>query len=203
MARRRTSEKQGEYRTKRIILESFDAIEHATSADKLFQTHLVEPPPGPLSDPLPEWKPGQPKPANWPSHIHPPRGCQAAPTDAWRLGDLADGAVLPPSFKLVLDDHEASDGVERRWKCKTMAAADALPERDTWVLLRHPDLTRGNQSIPAALGKLTYQELTDAATKKKVIVVTLRGPVPPAQVRIPLSEWPSFRPLAVLEPLDS
>ena len=44
-----------------------------------YRTHL-NPPPGPLSDatgnflPLPDWKPGQPKPANWPPHIHPPRG---------------------------------------------------------------------------------------------------------------------------------
>jgi hypothetical protein len=28
--------------------------------------------------PLPEWKPGQPKPATWPSHIHPPKGCSTS-----------------------------------------------------------------------------------------------------------------------------
>jgi hypothetical protein len=70
-------------------------------------------------------------------------------------------------------------------------------------LVRHPDLKRGHTAVPVALGKLAYQELTDATTKQKVMVVTLRGLVPPAQVRIPLSEWPTFRPLAVLEPLDS
>jgi hypothetical protein len=49
---------------------------------------------------------------------------------------------------------------------------------------------------------MSFQELADAKTKKKVVVLTLRGPMPPAQVRIPLAEWPTFRPLAVLEPLD-
>ena len=40
---------------------------------------LARPTPGPLADeqgnflPLPEWKPGQPEPPNWPRHIHPPK----------------------------------------------------------------------------------------------------------------------------------
>lgn len=40
---------------------------------------LLGSPPGSPADehgdflPLPEWKPGQPKPENWPFHIHPPK----------------------------------------------------------------------------------------------------------------------------------
>ena len=37
-----------------------------------YQT-LLDPPPGPPAAGLPDWQPGQPRPANWPSHIHPPR----------------------------------------------------------------------------------------------------------------------------------
>ncbi len=39
----------------------------------------LDPPPGPPADaegnflPLPQWLPGQPQTADWPSHIHPPR----------------------------------------------------------------------------------------------------------------------------------
>ncbi len=39
----------------------------------------LNPPPGRPADaegnflPLPQWLPGQPQPADWPSHIHPPR----------------------------------------------------------------------------------------------------------------------------------
>ncbi len=45
---------------------------------KPYQTRF-DPPPGPPADaegnflPLPQWLPGQPRPADWPSHIHPPR----------------------------------------------------------------------------------------------------------------------------------
>jgi len=202
IVRRKDEERYGEYRTKRVILEIYDAMQECIRTGKPYQTCL-DPPPGPPADELPEWKPGQPKPTSWPSHIHPPRGCRETPTDEWRLRDLADGATLPRSFKLVLEEPEAGNSVDRRWKCKSLAEGDGLPATDTWVLVRHPDLKGGNTAIPVALGKLTYQELTDAGTRKKVMLVTLRGPVPPAQVRIPLSEWPSFRPLAVLEPLDS
>jgi hypothetical protein len=64
--------------TKCFILEIYDKMAEAMRTNKPYQTHL-DPPPGPPADdqgnflPLPEWKPGHPKPTNWPSHIHPPR----------------------------------------------------------------------------------------------------------------------------------
>lgn len=48
------------------------------SVEGHYQTRLV-PSPGLPADiegnflPLPKWLPGQPQPADWPSHIHPPR----------------------------------------------------------------------------------------------------------------------------------
>ena len=75
----RTRKSHGEYRTKRVILEIYDEMAEAIRTGKPYQTRL-DPPPGPPADehgnflPLPEWKPGQPKPSDWPSHIHPPRG---------------------------------------------------------------------------------------------------------------------------------
>ena len=78
IVRRKDEEKHGDYRTKRVILEIYDAMAEAIRTGKPYQTRL-DPPPGPPADetgnflPLPEWNPGQPKPANWPSHIHPPR----------------------------------------------------------------------------------------------------------------------------------
>lgn len=203
IVRRKDEEKYGgEYRSKRLILESYDALQVAIRTRQPYQTRL-DPAPGAPVNSLPEWEPNQPKPENWPSHIHCPQGYRITPADEWLLADVAEGAMLPQSFKLVLDNQAASTGVERRWKCKTIADGDELPAPDTWVLVRHPDLKRGNTAVPVALGKLTYQELTDANTKQKLMVVTLRGPVPPSQVRIPLEDWPSFRPLAVLDPLDT
>jgi hypothetical protein len=84
IVRRKDEEKyDGDYRTKRVILEIYDAMQEAIRTGKPYQTRL-DPPPGPPTNPdgsfatLPDWQPGNPKPANWPSHIHPPRGCHAS-----------------------------------------------------------------------------------------------------------------------------
>ncbi|MBU0718560.1 MAG: hypothetical protein KJ749_09960 [Planctomycetes bacterium] len=91
---------QDHHRTKDTILEIYDEMaecmasgeqrvangEEGTTTDhsplttgrRVYQTRL-DPPPGPPADaegnflPLPQWLPGQPQPADWPSHIHPPR----------------------------------------------------------------------------------------------------------------------------------
>jgi hypothetical protein len=76
--RRKDQKKHGEYRTKRVILEIYDEMAEAIRTGIPYKTRL-NPPPGPPADekgnflPLPEWPPGQPKPANWPSHIHLPK----------------------------------------------------------------------------------------------------------------------------------
>jgi len=40
-----------------------------------YQT-ILDPTPGSPIKGLPEWKSGQAKPKDWPSHIHPPKGCK-------------------------------------------------------------------------------------------------------------------------------
>ena len=82
IVRRKDEQKYGQYRTKRVILETYDAMGESMKTGKPYQT-ILDPPPGPPADergnflPLPEWKPGQPKPKDWPPHIHPPKGCEA------------------------------------------------------------------------------------------------------------------------------
>lgn len=55
-----------------------DGMQQAIDYGEPYQT-LLDPPPGPPADehgnflPFPEWKPSQPKPPNWPPHIHPPK----------------------------------------------------------------------------------------------------------------------------------
>ncbi|MBU1106385.1 MAG: N-6 DNA methylase [Candidatus Riflebacteria bacterium] len=76
--------REGRYITKDTILEIYDAMAEAMRTGKPYQTRL-DPPPGPPTNPdgsfaqLPDWQTGQPKPANWPSHIHPPKGCYENP----------------------------------------------------------------------------------------------------------------------------
>ena len=78
IVKRKDEEQYGEYRTKLQILDIYDRMQHAIDTGELYQT-LLDPPPGLPDDehgnfpPFPEWKPGQPKPPNWPTHIHPPK----------------------------------------------------------------------------------------------------------------------------------
>jgi hypothetical protein len=74
IVRRKDEEKyNGDYRTKRVILEIYDAMQEAIRTGIPYQTPL-DPPPGPPTTPLPAWNPGEPRPEGWPEHIHPPRG---------------------------------------------------------------------------------------------------------------------------------
>jgi hypothetical protein len=78
IVKRKDEAAHGTYRTKDTILSIYDEMAEAIRTGKSYQTRL-DPPPGPPADEhgnflsLPEWKPGQPKPPNWPSHIHPPK----------------------------------------------------------------------------------------------------------------------------------
>lgn len=60
------------YRTKRVILEIYDAMQAFIRTGQPYQTRLNSPP-GPPGEPLADWPPGAPCPANWPPHIHHPR----------------------------------------------------------------------------------------------------------------------------------
>jgi hypothetical protein len=75
IVRRKDEEKyNGDYRTKRVILEIYDAMQQATQTGQPYQTRLT-PPPGPPTDNTGNFiPPEQWDPQNWPSHIHPMRG---------------------------------------------------------------------------------------------------------------------------------
>lgn len=73
IVRRKDEAAHGEYRTKRVILEIYDAMAEAIRTGRPYQTRL-DPPPGPPTDPEGNFLPvTQWDPANWPPHIHPPR----------------------------------------------------------------------------------------------------------------------------------
>jgi len=72
ITKRKDERQYGEYFTKRTVLEIYDEMAEAMRTRRPYQTRL-DPPPGPPADGLPDWPPGAPRPANWPSHIHPPR----------------------------------------------------------------------------------------------------------------------------------
>jgi hypothetical protein len=83
LVQRKDEQQHGEYRTKRVILEIYDAMAEAIRTGCPYQT-LLDPPPGPPAG----WKPGQPIPATLPSHIHSRRHAS---------GIVGAGASSPPS----------------------------------------------------------------------------------------------------------
>ena len=72
VVRKRDEAKYGEYRTAQVILEVFDRMAEATLSGISYKS-LLDPPPGPPAERLPEWRSGEQTPAEWPVHIHPPR----------------------------------------------------------------------------------------------------------------------------------
>lgn len=74
IVRRNDENRFSEYRTKRVILEIYDAMQESIRTGRPYVTRL-DPPPGPPAEGLPEWEPGSPRPVNWPLHIHPPKNC--------------------------------------------------------------------------------------------------------------------------------
>ena len=72
IVKRKDEAQHGEYRTKRVILEMYDAMQRAIDTGEPYQSRL-DPPPGPPAPGLPSWRPGSPRPDNWLPHIHAPR----------------------------------------------------------------------------------------------------------------------------------
>ena len=70
MVNRKDEEKRGEYRTKRVILETYSSMAESTCSGQQYQTCL-NPPAGPPGGGLPDWPPGTPRPSTWPPHILP------------------------------------------------------------------------------------------------------------------------------------
>ena len=72
IVKRKDEVQHGEYRTKRVILEMYDAMRRAIDTGASYQTRL-DPSPGPPAYGLPAWHHGSVCPTDWPPHIHRPQ----------------------------------------------------------------------------------------------------------------------------------
>jgi len=121
IVRRKDEEKyNGEHRTKTTILEIYDALSESTRTGRPYKT-LLAPPPGPPAADLPKWQAGEPMPADWPPHIHPPRettpmplrpaaiapqAFPATPRDRWLVAAFLDMVTAQPGLRCE-DYHSA------------------------------------------------------------------------------------------------
>ncbi|GJL59764.1 MAG: hypothetical protein NPIRA03_26210 [Nitrospirales bacterium] len=181
IVRRRDEEKFGEYRTKRVILEIYDAIADSIRTGQPYQT-LLDPPPAD------------------PRCCHPARDGTLAPGSSRQLSDLMSDHLPSNPFPFQPPSELKEALGKTSWQCHVLQATDSLPKQDAWVIIRHPALRKAGTPCGIAVGRFRYQEQINAQTGEAFVHVMLRGQQPPAELNIPEAEWAAFRPLAVLHP---
>ena len=74
----------------------------------------------------------------------------------------------------------------------------AMPKKNTVVIVKHPELVRGEFNAMVACGKIYWQKQMSSEGEDPTVLVTVRGEGKPAQVRLTLEEFKKFRPTAVI-----
>ena len=187
----------GEYRTKRVILEIYDAMQNAMVTGKPYQSPL-DPPAGPPEKPLPEWMPGKPQPEGWLTHIHPPKGCESQ--EPKTLAELASKDELNLPLILTVEKEKRAKGFDAQFTAKVWKGAS--PQEGDLILLHHPEMIRNDETAPLGMGSLEMRKTTDPESGADKIQLTLKGLVPPFQVLIDPEDIKEIRPLAALEPYN-
>lgn len=184
-------ERFGEYRTKRLVLEAYDAMQDAMRKGTPYRSRVV-PSPGPPLSPDGAYLRYEELDTP-PPHIHLAR--DTAPEAAAEVL-LADLARLFPPRRFTLRASVAADSVRHVIEPATGRAV-TTGER---VVLAHPDLSSHGERVPAALGTLRIDARRDAATDEEYALVSVHGDNGVAQVRLSADEWANLRTIGwVLE----
>jgi hypothetical protein len=181
IVRRKDEEKfDGEYRTKRIILEIYDAMQEAIRTSQPYQTRL-DPPPGPPIDANGKFVDYAEIKANTPPHIHLPRDRTNIGAEL-HLSDLVSGF---PNWPFVV--RLGTQALAGRIRATPVSTADlAVGER---IILATPALRIHGKAIPAAIGKLGVESRSDASSGEHYVLVSVRGDAGVAQARLSETEW--------------
>jgi hypothetical protein len=191
IVRKNDERAHGEYRTKRIILEIYDAMQEASRTGRPYQTRL-DPPPGPPRDADGNFVPYAQIADDPPPHIHLPRGAAAGSSVALHLSDLAARFPTAP-FLLRLDT--TSDA---RALCVQPVRTTDIQATDC-VVLASPKLRSSGTPVPAALGRLRVDARTDAGDGSAYVLVTVRGEDGTAQAGFSEEEWRCLTTVRVVD----
>jgi hypothetical protein len=192
IVRRKDEEKyDGDYRTKRVILEIYDAMQEAIRTGKPYQTRL-DPPPGPPQDAEGKFIPYAQIADNPPPHIHLPRDAVAGGGVTLQLADLAT-RFPTDTFLLRL----STRGDAKPLRVRPVLTAD-IQAADR-VVLASAKLRNAGTPVPAAIGKLRVEARTDAGDGSAYVLVTVRGEDGTAQARFSEDEWRNLTTLGVVE----
>lgn len=192
IVRRKDEERyNGDYRTKRIVVEIYDAMQEAMRTGRPYQTRL-DPPPGPRRDPDGKFVQYAQIADNPPPHIHQPRDAARAGSIALQLSDLA---VRFPNAPFVLRLGTSADAPElhvRPVRTGDIQATDS-------VVLASPKLRISGIPVASALGGLRVEARTDAGDGSAHVLVTVRGRAGIAQARFSEDEWRSLKTVGVVQ----
>jgi hypothetical protein len=181
----------GDYRTKRVILEIYDAMQEATRTGQYYQTRL-DPPPGPPRDVDGNIVPYAQIADNPPPHIHLPRDTPTGGSVARQLSDLGTRFPVAP-FRLRLGASTSS----RTLLVRPARTAD-IHGADR-VVLASPKLQISGAAVPATVGRLRVEYRTDAGDGSSFVLVTVRGDDGSAQARFSEEEWRDLTTVGVIE----
>ena len=73
-----------------------------------------------------------------------------------------------------------------------------MPAKNTVVIVKHPDLKRGEFNASIACGKIFWQNQMAADGADPTVLVTIRGEGKPVELRLPRPEFEKFYPTAIL-----
>lgn len=192
IVRRKDEEKyNGDYRTKRVILEIYDAMQEAIRTGQPYRTRL-DPPPGPPQDADGKLISYAQIAHNPPPHIHLPRGAVAGDSVTLQLSDLATRFPTEP-FLLRL----GARGDVKPLRVRPVRTADV--QAADRVVLASAKLRNAGTPVPAAIGKLRVETRTDASDGSAYVLVTVRGEDGTAQARFSEDEWRGLTTIGVVE----
>jgi hypothetical protein len=192
IVRRKDEEKYaGDYRTKRVLLEIYDAMQEAIRTGQPYRTRLA-PPPGPPQDADGKFIPYTQIANNPPPHIHLPRGAVAGGSVTLQLSDLATRFPTEPFLLRLSTRGDAKPQRVRPVRTADIQAADR-------VVLASAKLRNAGTQVPAAIGKLRAEARTDASDGSAYVLVTVRGEEGTAQARFSEDEWFSLTTIGVVE----
>ncbi len=192
IVRRKDEEKyDGDYRTKRVVLEICDAMQEAIRTGQPYQSRL-DPPPGPPRDAEGNFVRYAQIAGNPPPHIHLPRDAATDGSVARQLSDLATRFPATP-FVLRL----GASGSARTVRVRPVKTADIqVTDR---IVLSSPNLQSSGSAGPAAVGRLRVESRTNAGDGSSYVLVTVRGDDGNAQARFSEEEWRGLTTVGVVE----
>jgi hypothetical protein len=184
----------GDYRTKRVILDMYDEMQRATSPGQSYQTR-VNPPPGPPTGVDGNFVSYAQNASSPPPHIHLPSEAVAGGSVALQLSDLVSQLPTVP-FLLRLGTSDNAKAVRvRPVRTEDVQASDC-------VVLASAKLRSVSNPFPAVIGRLRVEARTDATDGSAYVLVTVRGDDGTAQARFSEEEWRSLTTIGVVDDSD-